>query len=56
MTPSGFFSFRILILQSRSVSGSQKLIQGANFKTFQFGQGQGGQIFQPEEYIEYFED
>jgi len=28
----------------------------ANFKTFQFGQGQGGRIFQPEEYIEYFED
>jgi hypothetical protein len=28
----------------------------ANFKMFQFGQGQGGRIIQPEEYIEYFED
>jgi hypothetical protein len=26
------------------------------FKTFQFGQGQGGRSFQPQEYIEYFED
>jgi hypothetical protein len=32
------------------------VIDRANFKTFQFGQGQGGRIFQPEEYIEYFED
>jgi hypothetical protein len=31
-------------------------IERANFKTFQFGQGQGGRTFQPEEYIEYFED
>jgi len=28
----------------------------ANFKTFQFGQDQDGRKFQPEEYIEYFED
>ncbi len=28
----------------------------ANFKTFQFGQYQDGRKFQPEEYIEYFED
>jgi hypothetical protein len=25
----------------------------ANFKTFQFGRGQGGRKFQPEEYMEY---
>jgi hypothetical protein len=29
---------------------------GANFKTFQFGRGQGGRKFQPQEYTEYFED
>ncbi|MBU1053955.1 MAG: hypothetical protein KKC46_09015 [Proteobacteria bacterium] len=28
----------------------------ATFKTFQFGQAQGGRKFQPQEYIEYFED
>ncbi len=30
--------------------------EGASFKTFQFGQAQGGLKFQPQEYIEYFED
>ena len=32
---------------------SQIIDRGANFKTFQFGQGQDGRKFQPEEYIEY---
>jgi len=31
------------------------LFKGANFKTFQFVQGQGRRKFQPQEYIEYFE-
>jgi hypothetical protein len=35
---------------------SKPIIIGANFKTFQFGRGQGGRKFQPEEYTEYFED
>jgi hypothetical protein len=34
----------------------KNLKMGANFKTFQFGQGQGGRKFQPQEYMEYFED
>jgi len=34
----------------------EKFRSRANFKTFQFGRGQGGRKFQPQEYTEYFED